>query len=268
MIDEQLRSLNNFWTALKEYSAPIQENTLIQLPEGVFILGNRSIGSSIFVRPCYPKLLKISLDIVNSANTPNLIILGTPGIGKTYFGYFILLHLARLGATVIYESALQKEYMYLFTPDDIVVGNRAQFGSLLSSASTFYIADGLQPVSYAARTILLTSLRRDIWHQFSKTSCTMRYMPVWSSEEIFNCRSLLFDSLDCKLVERLYLQWGGIARYVLKFGSDSVQQSLLKAALNVTNINSVVESTLSMMAAMVQMTANGKKAICPWDVCV
>ena len=87
-------SLLNFWTAFTNYSNPLEENTVVQLPENVFILGNDSIGSSIYIRPCYPKLLETTVSIVESVETRHLIILGNPGIGKTYFGYFLLLHLA------------------------------------------------------------------------------------------------------------------------------------------------------------------------------
>ena len=44
---------------------------------------------------------------------PHLVILGNPGIGKIFFGYVILLHLARAGATVVYESGiLQKRFLF------------------------------------------------------------------------------------------------------------------------------------------------------------
>jgi hypothetical protein len=235
-------ALLNFWTAFTNYSNPLEENTVVQLPENVFILGKESIGSSIYIRPCYPKLLETTLSIVESAETRHLIILGNPGIGKTYFGYFLMLHLARSGATVIYESFLVRGLMYLFTPHGVYKGNRIQFDEFLALRTTFYIVDGMTPVDVDARTILLTSLRREIWHQFSKTSCDLRYMPVWSKEELFSCRSMLFSSIPEAVVENLYLKWGGIARYVLKLALVEEQQALLNEALDISNIDSVVES--------------------------
>ena len=235
-------ALLNFWSFFKNYSNPLEENTVVQLPENVFILGKESIGSSIYIRPCYPKLLETTLSIIEFAETRNLIILGNPGIGKTYFGYFLLLHLARSGATVIYESHLQKEWLYLFTPDGVFIGDRKSFFDQLMTPKTFYIVDGMTPIDVDARTILLTSLRREIWHQFSKTSCDLRYMPVWSKEELFSCRSMLFSSIPEAVVENLYLKWGGIARYVLKLALVEEQQALLNEALGNSNIDSVLES--------------------------
>ena len=233
------QELQNFWNAFKNYSSPIETNKVIQLPENVYILGNFSIGSSIFIRPCYPELLKTTLSIIESSL--NLIILGNPGIGKTYFGYFLLLYLASCGATIVYQCIFQKEIKYLFTPQNVFVGSGSDFYNQLSSSSTFYIADGIEPDFYPAKTILISSHRNEVWKRFAKNSCTLRYMPVWSKEELFFCRSLLFSLLSEELVGQLYSMWGGIARYVLKYAKDDGQQALLKSALDISNIDSVLE---------------------------
>ncbi|KAJ3249922.1 hypothetical protein HK103_004236, partial [Boothiomyces macroporosus] len=235
-------AINAFWAAFTNYSDTIEPNTVVQLPENVFILGNDSIGSSIYIRPCYPELYQTSLSIVQSADIRHLIILGNPGIGKTYFGYFLLLQLARSGATVVYESVTQ-EFLYLFTPNNVYKGTRFALHDILMDSKTFYIVDGMEPlVEATAKTILLTSLRKEVWHQFSKGPCTLRYMPVWSREEIFACRSMLYHTLSEDLVEDLYLKWGGIARYVLKFATDEEQQARLKEALDISNIDAVLQS--------------------------
>jgi hypothetical protein len=99
--------LSAFWNALKVCTTPIEKNQVIQLPTNVFILGNPRLGSSIFIRHCYPKLLETALSIIQQPRTPHLVILGNPGIGQTYFGYVLLLHLARSDATVVYESGTE-----------------------------------------------------------------------------------------------------------------------------------------------------------------
>jgi hypothetical protein len=58
------------------------------------------------------------------------------------------------------------------------------FYDQLMTPKTFYIVDGMTPVDVDARTILLTSLRREIWHQFSKTSCELRYLELDKSGTI------------------------------------------------------------------------------------
>ena len=235
-------AITAFWDAFKNYLDTIEANTVVQLPKNVSILGNNSIGSSIYIRPCYPELFQTSLSIVQSAETRHLIILGNPGIGKTYFGYYFLLQLVGSGATVVYETATL-EGLYLFTPNGVFKGTRFSLDDNLMDSETFYIVDGMEPLRGAvAKTILLTSLRKSIWHQFSKGPCTLRYMPVWSREEILKCRSMLYPTLSKDLVESLYLKWGGIARYVLKFATDEEKQARLQEGLDVSNIDAVLES--------------------------
>ena len=53
---------------------------------------------------------------------------------------------------------------------------------------------------------------------------------------------MLFSSIPEAVVENLYLKWGGIARYVLKLALVEEQQALLNEALDISNIDSVVES--------------------------
>jgi hypothetical protein len=67
-------------------------------------------------------------------------------------------------------------------------------------------------------------------------------MPVWSKEELLSCRSMIFSSIPEAVVENLYLKWGGIARYVLKHALVKEQQALLNEALDISNIDSVLES--------------------------
>jgi hypothetical protein len=239
---QSLPALTDFWNAFQDCTTRIEKNKIIKLPDNVFILGQSNLGSSIFIRHCYPELLDLALTIIKATLTPHLIILGAPGIGKTYFGYLLLLYLARSGATVVYESALEVS-LYLLSPDGVKEGTRQALLPYLRLSSTFYIVDGMEPFrAAAAKTILLTSLRKDIWHQFSKGPCTLRYMPVWSREEIFACRSELYPTLSEDLVDDLYSKWGGIARYVLKFATDEEQQARLNEALDVSNIDAVVQS--------------------------
>ena len=234
-------AVSAFWNAFKNCSDPIQENQVIQLPRDVFILGNPIIGSSIFIRPCYPKLLEIVFSIIKDPATPHLDILGTPGIGKTFFGYVILLYLARTGATVVYERG-RENARYLFSANGIFTGSRSDFIKFLKLPNTFYIVDAVNHVDVAAQTVLLSSLRRDVWYQFSKEKCTTRYMPVWSWGKIQICRGLLFDHLTSAETKSLYDMWGGIARYVLENARNTPNQELLWEPFGISNINSILES--------------------------
>ncbi|EGF79877.1 hypothetical protein BATDEDRAFT_25351 [Batrachochytrium dendrobatidis JAM81] len=142
---------------------------------------------------------------------------------------------------VVYESGVDQK-RYLLTPNGVIEGGKHAFWQILDSSSTFYIVDGSAPVDVDAKTILVTLPRWEIWHRFCKGSCDIRYMPVWSKKELHSCRSMLFPTVPQELVESLYLKWGGIARYVLKYALVKEQQDFLDKALNISNIDSVVKS--------------------------
>ena len=169
-------AISTFWNAFKACTTQIIENQVIQLPTNVYILGNPTLGSSVFIRHCYPKLLATALSIIETPGTPHLVILGNPGIGKTYFGYVLLLHLARLGSTVVYESGKAK-CRYLFSADGIFIGTQDDFRRYLNITTTLYVVDASKPVDVAAKTILLSSPRRDVWYKFSDDRCDIRFMP-------------------------------------------------------------------------------------------
>uniref|UniRef100_M4C3D6 RxLR effector candidate protein n=1 Tax=Hyaloperonospora arabidopsidis (strain Emoy2) TaxID=559515 RepID=M4C3D6_HYAAE len=90
------QSVAKFWKSLREMSPEVVADAVIALPEGTFILGVQKLGSVIYIRHCYPQLWKLCLETLNHAAIANrcVVILGTPGIGKTHFGYLVLFHLA------------------------------------------------------------------------------------------------------------------------------------------------------------------------------
>ena len=234
-------ALTAFWDAFKACETLIEKDQVIQLPLNTFILGNPILGSSIFIRHCYPKLLATALSIIETPGTPHLVILGNPGIGKTYFGYVLLLYLARLGSTVVYESGKAK-CRYLFCDEGTFVGTKSDFRRYLDLGSTFYIVDASKPVDVAAKTILLSSPRRDVWYKFSDDHCDIRYMPIWSYEEIELCRAALFDHLLSAEVKSLYGKWGGIPRYVLENANKPLQQSKLDNAIMAVDLDLLVKA--------------------------
>ncbi|CBJ33665.1 conserved unknown protein [Ectocarpus siliculosus] len=89
---EQLRA-NNAPAAKKNVSdfaaaltgAVVTEDTL-ELVNGTFFLGNGKLGSKLFIRPCYKEMA----DLILSGNVQDIVVTGTPGIGKSMFGYHLL----------------------------------------------------------------------------------------------------------------------------------------------------------------------------------
>ena len=61
------------------------------------------LGSKLFIRPCYKGLSEIILDGASSGALRNIVVTGTPGIGKSVFGLYLLYLLRCQGLTVVFE---------------------------------------------------------------------------------------------------------------------------------------------------------------------
>jgi hypothetical protein len=62
---EMSEKVLNYWGALQDDQSETKSGEVLILPEGVFILGQERFGSSIYVRDCYPKLLKLCLEVIS-----------------------------------------------------------------------------------------------------------------------------------------------------------------------------------------------------------
>ncbi|KAH9091740.1 hypothetical protein Ae201684P_011284 [Aphanomyces euteiches] len=168
-----------FWQAFQNDKTDLKAGALVDLPQATFLLGDSTLGSRLYIRHCYPALWEYCLKTIHDEkmNSPHLVILGNPGIGKTFFGFVILLLLAREGATVVYESGVLKQ-RFLLTNEIVAEGSPNDFLQILKNTDTYYIVDAVKPAMYVAKTILLSPPRRSIWYEFNKTCCEPSYMPA------------------------------------------------------------------------------------------
>ncbi|CAG8770399.1 10440_t:CDS:2 [Gigaspora margarita] len=134
-------------------------------------------------------------------------ITGNPGIGKTFFGFYLLYLLLQQRKTVNY----------------------------LANEEVWYIVDGREPMNYVAKTILICSPQKCYYRNFDKLGPTIRYMPVWSWKEIDTCRIKIFRYFTQKYVQKLYNEWGGTSRFTLFNALNHYYQYLFKKAINSVN---------------------------------
>ncbi|CAG8799547.1 10645_t:CDS:1, partial [Cetraspora pellucida] len=132
---------------------------ILCLPDGVFFLGDRDYGSRLLIRNCYLQLLDLTKKDSKEGGPARSVytITGTPGIGKTYFGLFILFYIRCIyyKATVICND---QNICYGFSPEgNVQKGDVNQFEEALENPENFYIADALMMKKYPAYKILLTS---------------------------------------------------------------------------------------------------------------
>ncbi|RHZ55278.1 hypothetical protein Glove_417g36 [Diversispora epigaea] len=216
------KDLINLWNVLKNTRLN-KEDEFLQLSGKTSFLGDIDI---IYIRKCYRDLLKIVFD----ENIRRIRISGNPGIGKSVFTYYILYKLAQLNKTIVYNH-LGSTFI-IFEKEKAFYVNQSIMREYIHCQDVWYIVDATEPEKVKAKTILICSLRLDHYRNFDKyVGTTIRYMPIWSLEEIETCRKRIFNDLEPKKVNDLFSKWGGIPRFVLEKTQDSTQQQLLEEAI-------------------------------------
>ncbi|EGZ14842.1 hypothetical protein PHYSODRAFT_301648 [Phytophthora sojae] len=239
--------LVSFWSVCAKDSTQIDQDTVLNLPEGAYLLGDPTLGSKVFLRRCYSKLLDIGMKTLDKdvKSYPQLLILGNSGVGKTFFGFVLLRFLARSGATFVYESASMGDRI-LFAPGLVVRGSDQDFANILRTPTTYYISDGGKPSHNPCMTVWLTTPQYSVSCLFGRVNAL--YMPTWSKEEILKCHESLYSSnIPIKKVEECYQRWGGIPRYVLHLAQSDSHQRLLQEAIGSISLNSLIGACVKFM---------------------
>jgi hypothetical protein len=183
--------------------------------------------SLVFIRECYINWFTKFLLAVKQRPRGRFALSSSPGCGKTF------------AITFIFKMAITEPFLrdysilyqfqtafYHFRSDTIVQVDRGEAENITLLPETFYILDGpdAEPVHSICLTLFISSPRNIFkdWHYHSKI--TPSYFPVWSLEELRQCRALCYPTIDEATVDTRYLQYGGIARYV--FWEDGKPPSL------------------------------------------
>ncbi|XP_024519976.1 uncharacterized protein LOC112342420 [Selaginella moellendorffii] len=179
-------------------------------------------------------------------NFTSFIVLGTAGIGKSFFGYHWIIRLGQMGQ----EKALYKvgEVVYILNLRSRYVEggydvNGEIIRQMLDDPSMWLVIDEKQetPLPGKCRVLLVCSSKNANYDEFGKGGlCCMLYMSVWSREEIgkflddFEPYRTSYGNMN--VVDRKegldnfdYL--GGVPRYVLRATKLKEGKSLAKSAV-------------------------------------
>ncbi|CAB4397364.1 unnamed protein product [Rhizophagus irregularis] len=228
------QDLNGFIKALKDTDFNTKISDLLELADNTKFFGLKNQPSKLFIRNCYKDLFQTVL----KPEIRNLRISSSLGIGKPFFGYYLLYDLLKKDRTIVYELHTMKSSVILFKEGKGFylneIFNHKIIRNYLHKENTWYIIDGKKPYNASvAKTILISSPMKSHYHDFDKgDSVNIRIMPVWTWEEINYCRQKLFDNLDENMVSELYIKWGGIPRYILK---EALNSSILRKLIQVVD---------------------------------
>ncbi|CAM9974146.1 unnamed protein product, partial [Laminaria digitata] len=220
-------NLAEFGAALTR--AVVTDNTL-ELADGTSFLGQAMLGSKLFIRPCYKSFSEFILDGGSNGTTRNFVVTGTPGIGKSIFGFFLLYLLRCQGKSVVFES---KHLWYRFSDAGVT---RGLFASLvvagyLDDVDSWYLSDPEdRPLEgFCGSTVVLVSPKRQRVHEFMKQASSERlFMPVWSLDELLECQQAVFSHVPIPDVMKAFTKVGGVARVVLGATDLELYESNMK----------------------------------------
>jgi len=198
-----------------------------------YVFGQPRKGNILFLRRCYEDLfMRISNTISHGVKYDEkmfVILTGTPGIGKSCFIVYMLWRLyGRRAETGIQGVLLHggSENVSGYVWFDFGEGRATAFWQsdqqlkdrLSDVTNAIYIVDGFpsKRLDVWFPTVCMRSPVEHSRDNLSKIAPTY-WMPLWSERELEECRALCCsDWLDNDLMEERWVQYGGVARFVLK----------------------------------------------------
>ena len=221
------------------------------MPESNFFQDPLVLGSSVLIRKSYVDILEF---MWSHKNYQRFLLLGTPGTGKTTYG-FMLAH-----------DSVSRGHKVVYIRDDIIVvlqnSTITRYDSLepsvlrqVLSPDCVLIVDAMKPPKPVAitpiLTILISSPRSDVFNEFKKNAQTL-VLPTWSLEELENGRSLCDVALSADKLVRLFDTCGGVPRRIflsetVNLGGEGIELLISRFSLekieNTLNLHNMDEVT-------------------------
>jgi len=235
--------------------ATVSDNVL-RLAHGTTFLGSSTLPDRMYIRDDYVGLWSEIQRLVSSGLS-RVVVSGNPGIGKSWFGLYVAHQLLcrKEPPTIVWESR-RKQERYLIRRGVVAEGTLASFVKELKDTRTWYLVDEAVPpgaVEVEACTLVFSSPKRENYKDTLKaTASTIRYLPVWSWEEIEACHALLYaddPTRPLSDVKAAYERWGGIPRFVLEKLCDEAVQLLLQEAIDTADVRAIWNSAGQIDAA-------------------
>lgn len=202
-------------------------------------MGHIPYHSTLYIRPAYHSFW----EMINGEHH-QWIITGTPGIGKTFFAFFMFSKIRETQPDSII-ARVDAYRMFIFYPNGDVYSpaSRTVPDEIASDEKNWVIADAVTTrfEGMNCRTVVLTSPRMEGYKRHRKAGFQVRCMPVWDLEEIRTVHARVYPHLDLTKVEDIFEIWGGVPRTVLQFANDKSWQRHLRSSLHISTIENCMK---------------------------
>lgn len=177
----QLNELVEIAQQLKKGAKELTVGTLLDTPTTVL---NTSIDSGLYIRQEYWDLHDIIENKLKDRSIRRILVAGSPGIGKSVFGVFLLL-LSMMEQKDIAYRPLGDPLIY-FTWNSTMGYEYSDTPHVGRTYDGFFDgneADGALRLSAFNRAFVFASPRTENYNDFVKTACFKVYMDPWTKEE-------------------------------------------------------------------------------------
>ena len=192
--------------------------------------GHEKLGNKLFIRECYlemreriatefrldPETLK---DKESIPRCHQVILTGTPGIGKSCFAYFLLVQLLRPGEQVVYQIGC--DHWYFDGEVWCLIEDQSAARRFVRTFRNWYICDleyqdaGNFVRSQFAKTILISPPKPGMFEEILNLGAQRYLLPLWSDEEMSFFINMHRDRVDQREAEKIIEKWGNVPRYIL-----------------------------------------------------
>ena len=173
---------------------------------------------SVFLRSCYFDFFELILDsLVMTHSNEYRLILGSPGIGKSWFHVFCLYVLIKANAPVCLQ---RNEHFVLFYEGEVYLAKGKLKDWVFGDSNIWFLYDRNEApigISHENIKIFVSSiLNRRAYKECSYHSSLKLFMPLWNYKELMHANRV--RSVERRLTEKhlleAYLLCGGVAQNI------------------------------------------------------
>ena len=197
---------------------------------------------SMYIRKAYKDIYKMLCSTMY-----NRVVIGNPGIGKSYFAVYVLYHACKDGKRVLFHH-VPSDQTYLFGDGlQVIAGALATYYMSMPNAELLLMDMGTRErpryPSISEQVIVFSSPHEGNYVDLVKGGAAKVYMPPWSWNEIEYAAGKL-SNLSLEIVRDGFDIYGGIPRYVFA-ERDEIRQghlSALNSEINACDMEAVTRA--------------------------
>jgi len=271
-----------FWQQLRNSKEERKEAHLfVTLPLNIYWAGVTELGSAMYVRECYERIWRI-LESDWDQQPSHFLLLGTPGIGKSFFLLYTVYRLlgklreSRKPFKIVLQMGAEGACHYLLSMGGFF-GSGLQVKEIpevevhrhIADAENYYLIDSSLPHSVAnARTLMVSYPDPKLYDYYDRHSVVKKlYMPTWSLAECQTARKYIYTECDETTFAMNFEKLGGVPRFVLfkphhlPIEEQSVRDDYVKETLSM-----VVNSKRAFLASILGDTIFEPNEIVHYEV--